>query len=230
MRRSSPSSPYSRWWRDVSRAYGLPARIDLGASETVTDMPALGSGTSSSAYQSWIDTRASRLGIQADPSHQTIYLLFVPCTGSDSLDGYGCDSRHPRLVARPNEPELTAFDSMATITEDPASPPPGEQTEDASHELIEAATDTSVPSAAVPDPGWFLQPADPSAPYLDSSPFVEEEDSGFTEAADLAGLGTRWFEPFTYVGPASHASTTRTRPAGSRARPGRGSATGASSG
>ncbi len=172
---------FSTWWKDVSAAFRLPSTIDepKGMIRLVDDMPPLKSKSTSTKYEAWVARKVASLGVSLDdPSYLTVYVLYIPCTGSQALDGLGCASHHKSLSP-------TKEDALALITSDPAVSTDS-KTVFTSHELAEAATDTG------PN-GWFLSTAHKQTPWVDASPWVEDEGSGVLEAADESS-GDRWYE------------------------------------
>jgi hypothetical protein len=176
----------SKWLFNFTRAYGIPNGTEA-VGYRVNDMPKLKSNSTGATYQAWVWKKMLKLGIKAAPGRQTIFLLYIPCAAPQGLDGFGCVSHHPSIQPMASEPRFTNLDSMAVVLGSP-SWPTDEKTMTASHELAEAATDTG-------STGWYLQTAHPHQPWLDISPWVEDEGSGHVEVADMAA-GSRWVEHF----------------------------------
>jgi hypothetical protein len=176
----------SSWWTQVARAYAIPQHILVGGAEVVTDMPKLTSHSKASTYQDWLAQKLKRDSLTSpNPRYQTLYILYIPCTAPDDLDGDGCNSHHPAIVPNPSEPEFTKLDSLVTVTGDPNAST-DDRTVAASHEIVEASTHTG-------SGGWVLATTQPSTPWVDSTPWVEHGGSGTIEAADMSE-GDRWYE------------------------------------
>ena len=176
------SIPNSFWWKDASAAFGLPQTMvePVGMVQVVDDMPKLTSSSSAVTYQRWVDDRIDRLGYSRDEDgYLTVFVLFIPCQAPQSLDGFGCVSHHP---------STSVDDSLATVTTDPNASTDAKTTA-ASHEIAEAATK-----------GWYLDTQHTTTPWVDASPWVEDEGSGHIEAADMA-QGDRSYEQGNPIDP-----------------------------
>ncbi|HVV36302.1 MAG TPA: hypothetical protein VHC63_06830 [Acidimicrobiales bacterium] len=124
----------------------------------------------------------------AAPNYQTIYVLFLRCQDGGGMDTAGCNSHHPPMVSNRvhnghDESSLyTEGDTFAAVLE------PGDfptHTQQASHEIAEAYTDTDGLAQ------WELQTATPNHPWKDQPPWLKQQ--GTVELADIAG-DTRWYE------------------------------------
>lgn len=128
----------------------------------------------------------------AAPNFQTIYVLFVRCRDGGGIDDSGCNSHHPlitynRLHQGHDESSLyTQGNSFAVVLEDSDN---GDNfllhTQQASHEIAEAYTDTDGLAR------WKLQTETPNHPWKDQPPWLKQR--GTVELADIAG-DTRWYE------------------------------------
>ncbi len=181
----------SKWNFDFTRAYGLPNGT-IATGYQVNDMPKLKSNSTGATYQSYVFKKVVSLAIPARPDRQTIYLLYIPCAAPQSLDGFGCVSHHPLITPKTTEPQFGRLDSMAVVLGPPSSSTDS-MTQTASHEIAEAATDRF-------PKGWFLEAANKDKPWLDSSPFIEDEGSGHIEVADMS-QGARWNEKYVSTSP-----------------------------
>ena len=199
----------SEWLARLERAYGIPtSRAPVGHGWVVNNMPTLPGHDAStkSVFDSWVMSELHHFHYQLHVAgHQTIIVLFRHCVRPQSLDGFACISHHPSIGS--------GIDSYALSLGSPTGSANDQRdslTEAASHEIAEAATDTG-------SDGWRLTAVDKDHPYAHSStpnphdlqggllatanasPFLEDEGSGNTEAADLAA-GSRWFEDGTPPG------------------------------
>jgi hypothetical protein len=193
--RSFPNAViHSHWLTQFEQAYNVPLSPPATArGYVVNDMPTLNAvSIATTTFNSWVAQKMDALGIPKRPAFQTIFVLFVPCVPPQNLDSFGCTSHHPSVgTPPPNDPHFTDLDSYATVEKPPADS--SRDTRDrltgtASHEIAEAASNTH-------GSGWHLNTSDKAHPWLDASPFVEDEGSGNIEAADLTA-GSRWFERF----------------------------------
>jgi hypothetical protein len=184
----------SHWLAAFEQAYNVPQNLgSIAGGYVVDDMPALTStSTATTTFNSWVAQKMDDHGIPKRPAYQTIFVLFVPCVPPQDLDGFGCTSHHPSVGnPAPNDPHFTNLDSYATVETPPADDSRDTRdalTQTASHEIAEAASNTH-------GSGWRLTAGDKDHPWLDASPFVEDEGSGNIEAADMTA-GSRWFERF----------------------------------
>jgi hypothetical protein len=191
----------SKWLRAVAGAYGFAAGTDA-VGYRVTDMPKLTSHSKASTYQTWIWGKMLQLGIKPAPDKQTIFILYIPCKAPQALDGFHCTSHHPKIVPTITEPGFTNLDSMAVVTGDPSSATDS-KTATASHELAEAVTDTGN--------GYSIIATSKARPWAgNETAFVEDEDLGVVEAADMSS-GARWQEQFFSTSPPLEATYTYQR-------------------
>ena len=199
---------HSMWLARLDEAYHVPTALPpIGEGFVVSDMPPLPGhdATTRSVFDTWTAEQFLTDGISPLPGYQTIVILFHHCTPPESLDGFGCTSHHPSTTAG-------GAGCYALSLGNPTGTPAEQRdslTEAASHELAEAITDT--------EDGWRLTTIDKDHPWAfvsapnpndpehgllatpTSSPFVEDEDLGTVESADMLS-GSRWFENFTPTG------------------------------
>jgi hypothetical protein len=201
----------SKWLKEFTAAYDIPgptvSRVIPGAS----GMPDLNHGQpkTDADFEKFIFDLSQKPNskIEADGSHRTIYVLYIPCddNGPGLGKNGGCKSHHPGIVLGSGQTWeqqaatklFSPGDSMAVIlsfnpNQNPSAFTGDQATLPASHEVAEAATD------AAPGIRFNLHTDDPDHPYLDTgsnaggSPWVRE--GGSIETADMSE-GARWFEP-----------------------------------
>ena len=180
---------HSHWLKAFRTAYGIPGPT-LVAGIDVIQLPTITPTTTKADFQSWIDARMRQINFVGRPGYQTIYILYIPCSGGHGIDAFGRVSHHPGLDPLPNDSIFTHDDALAISYFDPSQPFDfSGATKTATHELAESATDED-------STGWYRQVSNLDKPYQDgSSPWVEDEGSGHIEVADLA-QGSRWREKY----------------------------------
>jgi hypothetical protein len=132
------------------------------------------------------------MGLHKNPSVRTIFVIYLPCIAGTtwSISICGANSFHPQLVFSPPDLDFTAGDSMAVINLPTNQTPTVDGTTPAaSHEIMEAATNSD-------NPGWQMHSLTPSNPF-DVSPWVFNESGkrANTEVMDMSG-GSRITEKF----------------------------------
>lgn len=203
---------HSDWLTHVEEGFGVPTHpAAIAHGFVVKDMPIFPKHqvSTSNVLDTWVEHEFRLHGIRTSlPSFQTIVIIFQQCTPPQSLDSFGCSSHHPKFLGAGHGP----IDSYAlSLNPQTGSPKTMLQHSSsvASHEVAEAISDTRN--------GWFLHNADPNHPWLglppplpnagdpeggllaatgNESPFVQDEGSNNTEAADLMN-GGRFYQTFT---------------------------------
>jgi len=182
----------SNWYAAASAQYNLGAH-GTAFSARITHMPVSDSTTTSTFMTQKVRNWMHLMGLHKNPAVRTIFVLYLPCvpgtTWVGGIGGCGTAAWHPKLQFTAPDPDFTAGDSMAlswlpqgsTTTVDGA-------TLVATHELMEAVTDTD-------GPGWQIHTNTPNNPF-DVSPWIfNENQNGTTEVMDMAG-GSRITEQF----------------------------------
>jgi hypothetical protein len=182
----------SHWYAAASSAYNLGTQ-GTAFSARITHMPVSDSSTTFSFMTQKVRNWMHLMGLHKNPAVRTIFLLYLPCvpgtTWVGGIGGCGTAAWHPKLQFTAPDPDFTLGDSMAlswlpqgsTTTVDGA-------TLVASHELMEAVTDSD-------GPGWQIHTDTPNNPF-DVTPWIfNENQNGTTEVMDMAG-GSRITEKF----------------------------------
>jgi hypothetical protein len=181
----------SNWYSAASAAYNLGAhgfafgrRVHMDPSDSTTTASQM-----TNKVRFWMH----QMGLHKNTAVRTVFLLYLPCvSGTTWVNGIGlCGSAawHPRLSFTAPDPDFTAGDSMALAWFPKNSTPNIDGLSvTASHELMEAVTDTD-------GPGWQMHTNTPSNPF-DVTPWIfNENQNGTTEVMDMAG-GSRIAEQF----------------------------------
>jgi hypothetical protein len=180
----------SNWYKAASAAYQLGSQGTSGA-RRVTDMPTAGNTMTAAKLTTKVREWMHAMGLHKNASVRTIFVIYLPCIDgtSWSISKCGKNSFHPKVTLTSPDPDFTAGDSMAVINlPTDKTPVVDSATVAASHEIIEAATDSD-------GPGWQMHAADENAPF-DVSPWIfNENQNGTTEVMDMAG-GSRITEKF----------------------------------
>jgi hypothetical protein len=202
---------HSKWLAHVEDGFGVPKHpAAIAHGFVVKTMPVFPKhdASTSKLLDAWVEREFRLRGIRTNlPSFQTIVIIFQRCVPPQSLDGSGCNGHHPAFLGAGHGP----IDSYAlSLTPQTGSLKTRLQHSSlvAAHEVAEAISDTHG--------GWFLHNQDPNHPWAfpppvpnshdpqggllaatgADSPFVQEDGSNNTEAADLMG-GSRFIQAFT---------------------------------
>jgi hypothetical protein len=181
----------SNWYSAASAAYNLGAHgIAFGRR---VQMPISDSTTTFTQMTNKVRFWMHQMGLQKNPAVRTVFLLYLRCvpgtTWVNGIGGCGTAAWHPQLAMNSPDADFTPGDSMALSW----VPEGGTTTVDgatfvATHELMEAVTDTD-------GPGYQMHTNTPTFPY-DVSPWIyNENQNGNTEVMDMAG-GSRITEQF----------------------------------
>lgn len=181
---------HSAWYTASSAAYQLGANGTSG-SRRVTDMPTADGNLTTAQLEAKVRTWANAMGLHRNAAVRTIFVIYLPCVvgAKFGIATCGQSSFHPGLTVVPSDPNFTTGDSMAVVMDPKTAPLSVDQaTVPASHEIMEAATDS--------DNGWKMKSATPNNPF-DVSPWVFNEGGkrSTTEVMDMSG-GSRIREKF----------------------------------
>lgn len=180
----------SHWYDAASVAYQLGADGTSGARRE-DDMPTAGNSMTATTLTNKVREWVHAMGLHKNTSVRTIFAIYLPCIDgtSWSISKCGKNSFHPKLVFTAPDPDFTPGDSMAVINlPTDKTPVVDNATVAASHEIIEAATDSD-------GPGWQMHTLTPNNPF-DVSPWIfNENQNGTTEVMDMSG-GSRITEQF----------------------------------
>jgi hypothetical protein len=181
----------SHWYAAASPAYNLGAH-GTAFGRRILHMPVSNNSTTSSFMTQKVRNWMHAMGLHRNPAVRTVFLLYLPCvpgtTWVGGIGGCGTAAWHPRLSFTSPDPDFTAGDSMALVWVPQGSPPTVDgSTVTATHEVMEAVTDTD-------GPGWQMHSFTPNP--FDVSPWIfNENQNGNTEVMDMAG-GSRITERF----------------------------------
>lgn len=180
----------SNWYAASSAAYQLGAH-GTSAARRVRDMPTADNSMTAASLTTKVREWVHAMDLRKNTSVRTIFVIYLPCVEgtSTSVSTCGQDGAHPQLVRTSPDPDFTAGDSMAVVNlPTDKTPSVDGATVTASHEIMEAATDSD-------DPGWRMHTDTPNSPF-DVSPWIfNENQNGTTEVMDMSD-GSRIAEQF----------------------------------
>ena len=182
---------HSQWYAAASAAYNLgPHGSAAGA--RIINMPVSDSTTTAAFMTQKVRHWMHLMGLHKNPAVRTVFLLYLPCvpgtTWVGGIGGCGTAAWHPQLVFTSPDPDFTVGDSMALAWLPQGSTPSVDgSTVTATHEVMEAVTDSG-------SPGWQIHSVTPNP--FDVTPWIfNENQNGTTEVMDMAG-GSRITEKF----------------------------------
>jgi hypothetical protein len=179
----------SHWYDAASSFYGFGAD-GVSGSLRVTNMPVADSAMTAQKLTNKIRGWVTQMKLPKNPNVRTIFVVYLPCIRGTTWGIAKCPvSFHPQLVLNSPDANFTAGDGIAVVhLPTDTTPKVDSATLTATHELIEAATDTGN--------GWHIHTATPNNPF-DVTPWIyNENQNGNTEVMDMAG-GSRITEHFS---------------------------------
>ena len=175
----------SPWYSAMNAAYGLGGSTGVSKSLTA-NTASLGHHPTNQQISRLVNTAAHAAGIHKAPSMKTIWLVYFHCsTTTDTASKAHCNSadHESPSVGTATNFVFGSLDSLGLVMlgdgqwNDTGSGGFSLATRNASHEVIEAATDRG-------GTGYKLRDSNTSKPWLGGSPWTEVQSGGHTEVGD----------------------------------------------
>jgi hypothetical protein len=176
-------------WYDAASSFYKFGADGVSRSLRVTNMPVADSTMTAQKLTNKIRNWVIQMNLPRNPNVRTIFVVYLPCIRGTQWGIAKCPvSFHPPLVLNSPDLNFTAGDGIAVVNLPTDTAPSVDSTLTATHELIEAATDTGN--------GWHIHTDTPNNPF-DVTPWIfNENQNGNTEVMDMAG-GSRITEHFS---------------------------------